>query len=75
MTSADANILLTPAEAAERLRMKESRIRRLAQKGLIASRKDGQALRFAPADLADYAESIARPRANPYRTVSRKASR
>lgn len=59
---------MTPAEAAAYLLMKEDRLRRLAQQGLIASRKDGAFLRFTHEDLDDYVRSCAKPRKNPFQT-------
>lgn len=60
---------LTPSEAATYLRMKESRLRELAQRGLIAKHKDGRLLRFTRDDLDDYVQSCAEPRRNPYQTT------
>lgn len=53
--------LLTPAEAATVLGVTESRLRRMAQRGDIAHRKDGPFLRFTADDLDAYVASIAVP--------------
>lgn len=66
-------ILLTPAEAADRLGMKESRVRQLAQAGRLPHRRDGRFLRFTEHDLAVYVESIRVGSTNPYLTT--KAAR
>jgi excisionase family DNA binding protein len=62
---------MSPAEAADYLDMREDRLRRLAQRGLIAKHKDGTFLRFTKADLDDYVRSVAVPRRNPYQTSAR----
>lgn len=59
---------LTPAEAAEYLRMKEDRLRRLAQQGLIARIKDGAFVKFRQADLDEYMAAQLLPRVNPFET-------
>lgn len=51
--------LLTPADAADYLGCKESRIRRLAHSGVLPYRRDGKFLRFTKADLDSYVEAIA----------------
>ena len=58
--------LLTPAEAAEYLGrgMTETRIRAMARRGDIGSRRDGRFMRFAIEDLDDYVAAIAIPRRN-----------
>ena len=66
---------LTPAEAAAYLRMKEDRLRRLAQQGLIARVKDGAFVKFVQADLDEYMASQRLPRVNPFQTTGRKKAR
>jgi excisionase family DNA binding protein len=51
-----AGVLYTPAEAAERLSMPESWLRRKAGQRLIPCTKLGKHLRFSPADLAQIAQ-------------------
>jgi excisionase family DNA binding protein len=54
-------LLLTPAEAAERLRLRESWLRRKAAGRQIPSTRLGKHLRFSAADLAAIVAMFDRP--------------
>jgi len=64
----------TPAEAAQYIgpHMKESRLRRLAQRGEIGSVKDGRFLAFTQAQCDEYIERVSRPPVNPFQTTRPK---
>jgi len=57
-----ASKLLTPAEAAAILRIKESTLRDYARRGLVPSIKVGRHLRFLEADLEAFVESLRDPK-------------
>jgi excisionase family DNA binding protein len=57
----DGPVLYTPAEAAERLRVRESWLRKKAAARAIPCTFLGKHLRFSPADLAAIVAAAARP--------------
>jgi excisionase family DNA binding protein len=63
-----ARLFIDPPAAADRLGMKESRLRKLAQAGKIPHHRDGRFLRFTEDDLAAYVESTRVGPKNPYQT-------
>jgi len=52
--------LLTPAQAAAFLTLKESTLRDYARRGLVPSVKLGRHMRFVEADLVDHLERLRR---------------
>src|SRR3954454_12958074 len=60
-TTDDALLLYTPAEAAQRLRVRESWLRKKAAARDIPCTFLGKHLRFSPADLASIIAGAARP--------------
>jgi excisionase family DNA binding protein len=57
-----ATKLLTPADAAEFLTLRESTLRDYARRGIVPSVKLGRHLRFVEADLVAYLELLRHPR-------------
>jgi excisionase family DNA binding protein len=57
-----ATKLLTPADAAEFLTLRESTLRDYARRGIVPSVKLGRHLRFVEADLVAYLECLRHPR-------------
>jgi excisionase family DNA binding protein len=54
----DGDEVLTPAEAAEMLAIKESTLRDYARRGLVPSIRVGRHLRFLKSDIRGYLESL-----------------
>lgn len=67
----------SPAEAAAYIgpHMKESRLRKLAQRGLIGSVKDGRFLVFTKEQCDEYIARASRPAVNPFQTTGRSRGR
>lgn len=59
--------LLTPAEAAALLTLKESTLRDYSRRGIVPSVKLGRHLRFVEADLVAYLECLRDPRGKQHR--------
>lgn len=57
----DDDGLLIPAEVAALLRTTTDRVRRMAQRGEIAHRRDGRFLKFTRQDVDDYIASTLVP--------------
>jgi hypothetical protein len=68
VAAAGAPLLFTPAQAALRLAVPESWLRRQAGRRLIPRTFLGKHLRFSEADLTDIAHVGARPARRPHRT-------